>query len=94
MSQQQLGSYNLNKQIGKGQMGSAYKALQRFDHPDGTFTVDTEELVVKVLRKEFALDAAYRTLFGEEAREFQKLKIPNTAEVLDIIELKDTLVNF
>jgi formylglycine-generating enzyme len=91
MSQQQLGNYNLLRQMGKGQMGSGFRAVQRFEHPDGTITLDTEELVIKVLKKEYALDAAYKKLFGKEAREFQKLKVPNTAEILDIIETNDTL---
>ena len=88
---QQIGQYNLTRQLGKGQMGSAYKAAQRFEHPDGTVTVDTEDLTVKVLRKEFALDAAYRTLFAEEAKRFKEMQIPNTAEILDIIEEKEAL---
>jgi hypothetical protein len=74
MSQQQLGNYNLQRQMGKGQMGSGYRAVQRFEHPDGTITLDTEELVIKVLRKEYALDAAYKKIIWKGSAGVSKIK--------------------
>jgi serine/threonine protein kinase len=66
--------YEIRRGLGRGAMGSVYLAydakLQR-------------EVAIKVLQKEFAASAKYRTRFEREAHSIAALKHPNIVEIYD-----------
>ena len=70
--------YRLDSRIATGGMGEVWKA---------TDTVLGREVAVKVLKREYADDATFRSRFETEARNAAALHHPNVAAVFDFGEL-------
>ncbi|MBN1485141.1 MAG: protein kinase [Chloroflexia bacterium] len=67
-----LGSYQIVKKIGQGQLGAVYKGLD---------TRSSQYVAIKVLNPRFVLDRAFVHRFLEEARQAAQLKHPHLVRV-------------
>ncbi len=69
-----VGGYHLKEVVGRGGMGTVYRATQLSLHRD---------VAVKILAAKYASDAAFRDLFINEARAAGQLIHPNVVQVYD-----------
>ena len=69
-----VGGYHIKEVVGKGGMGTVYRATQLSLHRD---------VALKVLAPRFAQDDAFRNLFINEARAAGQLVHPNVVQVYD-----------
>ena len=69
-----VGGYKINEVVGRGGMGTVYKATQLSLH---------REVALKVLRPSLAKDENFRQLFINEARAAAQLVDPNVVQVYD-----------
>jgi len=69
-----VGGYKINEVVGRGGMGTVYKATQLSLHRD---------VALKVLRPSLAKDENFRQLFINEARAAAQLVDPNVVQVYD-----------
>ncbi|MGH7162661.1 MAG: protein kinase domain-containing protein, partial [Planctomycetota bacterium] len=69
-----VGGYHVREVVGRGGMGTVYKATQLSLHRD---------VALKVLAAELAKDVAFRNLFINEARAAGQLVHPNVVQVYD-----------
>ena len=74
MGQTQIGGYQILDKIGKGGMGTVYKAQ---DPTTGRI------VAVKVVGGEVAADPVLRMRFAQECQVARKLDHPNAVQVLD-----------
>jgi serine/threonine protein kinase len=68
----QLGRYALEEELGRGAMGTVYRA-----------TTDGGAVALKVLRPELAADETFRRRFAREGRIAASLRHPHIVEVVD-----------
>jgi len=76
-----IGGYKLNEVVGRGGMGTVYKATQLSLHRD---------VAVKVLSPDLAKDKGFRDLFIQEARAAAQLVDPHIVQVYDAGSEGDT----
>jgi len=69
-----VGGYHIREVVGRGGMGTVYRATQLSLHRD---------VALKILAPKYAQDEAFRTLFINEARAAGQLVHPNVVQVYD-----------
>src|SRR2546423_15420951 len=74
VSQTQIGGYQILEKIGKGGMGTVYKAQD---------PVSGEVVAIKVVTGEVAADPVMRMRFAQECQADRKMDHPNSVQVLD-----------
>lgn len=86
----ELVDYILETALAKGIMGTLYLARPRNTTVDKENSEDSK-VVIKILNKEYCLNAAYRKLFVTEVEKYRLVDIPNMVEILDVIVTEDLL---
>jgi formylglycine-generating enzyme len=89
---QVIQNYVLLKDLGSGEIGSVHLS-QKIEEVDaeGNIVMDGEPVALKLLKPEFAKDAAYRRLFKREAESASALTLPGISKIRDVVMTEDIL---